>query len=576
MTATFMPNPLSSFNPGVRPPSRLDRGGGGGAPPGSTKVSSHIALFDVGHDSEHRLPQPYFPFFGRQNYVLPVPSGFSVRVFKASSLGASRQYSNAGQQLSAVSARGDIDYKPSAHREPRSSSGPPPVRDAPRKLVKPPPSSHAHEDRERERDRDRSYRDTRRFGFIHPGPVPDTYIYERSSASSKSDPYHDYYYPPSSESTASEIDSLFSHTSSGSSNSSVDDDCPPRGMLQVARTTPERRPSYGHGHGGQRSGTPYPVGYHTCPTCSEMSSSPPSRTAGRPDGAAHAHGSRPLPTPPVSARVRKDSLVLASERSVPPQATRPRLPQLRIGDRPAYPADASQAAWSTAETGGYPSASPPQLTRSSSLKSSGSTNSSSHGCVPPPPGLNVHWEYGQTIDITAEPPHRQPNRRNSDGDQGKIMPPRPRRCSTVPPPRSVRWLEELVCPSPILPSQRRKGWFNRRGCVLLFLLSLPDMTSDYLLFFLPGIRMCRDQLWRNDGSYKPPAPGGDYPEELDDYPEPSEGWQNEDGVRIDLNRRLIPKAPPRSVLKWTNYCKEDSIIAGYLTNGPSSPTSEDE
>ncbi|KAI9568020.1 hypothetical protein HD554DRAFT_1999734, partial [Boletus coccyginus] len=87
--------------------------------------------------------------------------------------------------------------------------------------------------------------------------------------------------------------------------------------------------------------------------------------------------------------------------------------------------------------------------------------------------------------------------------------------------RSVRWLEELVCPSPILPSQRRKGWFNRRG----------------------------DQLWRNDGSYKPPAPGEDYPEELDDYPEPFEGWQNEDGVRIDVNRRLIPKAPPRPVLK---------------------------
>ncbi|KAF8555472.1 hypothetical protein OG21DRAFT_1483831 [Imleria badia] len=546
-----MSNPLSSFNHGVRPPSRPDRGGGGGAPPGSSKVSPHTASFDVGHDSEHGLPLPCFPFFDRQSYVLPIPSGFSVRVFKASTLDASRQCSNAGQQPSTVSARGDIDYKPSAHRDPRSSSGPP-VRDAPRKLVKPPPSSHAHvqEDRERERDRDRGYRDTRRFGYIHPGPVADTYIYERSIASSKSDPYHDYYYPPSSDSTASEIDSLFSHTSSGSSNSSVDDDCPPRGKLQVARTTPERRPSYGHGHGhghgGQRSGTSFPMTYHTCPTCSEMSSSPPSRTAGRPEGASH--GSRPLPTPPVSARVRKDSLVLASERSVPPQATRPRLPQLRIGDRPAYPADAPQGTWSTAETGGYTSASPPGLTRSSSLRSSGSTGSSSHGGVPPPPGLNVLWEYGQTIDITAEPPHRQPSRRNSDGDQGQIMPPRPRRCNTVPPPRSVRWLEELVCPSPILPSERRKGWFNRRG----------------------------DQLWRNDGSYRPPGPGQDYPEDLDDYPESSEGWQNEDGVRIDLNRRLIPKAPPRSVLKWTNYCKEDSIIAGYLTNGPSSPTSEDE
>lgn len=395
-----------------------------------------------------------------------------MRVFKTPILGASaRQCSNAGQQLSAVTARGDIDYKPSPHRDPRSSGHP--VRDTPRKLVKPPPPSHAHVQEDRERDR--SYRDTRRFGFIHPGPVPDSYIYERSVASSKSDPYHEYYYPSSSDSTASEIDSLFSHASSASSNSSVDDDCPPRGKPQVARTTPERRPSFGHG--GQRSGTPFPVAYHTCPTCSEMSSSPSSRAAGRPDGAAH--GSRPLPTPPVSTRVRKDSLVLASERSTPPQPTRPRLPQLRIGDRPAYQADAPQSAWSTAETGGYPSASPPPLTRSSSLRSSGSGGSSSHGAVPPPPGLNTHWEYGQTIDITAEPPYRQPNRRNSDGDQGQIMPPHPRRSSTMPPPRSVRWCEELVCPSPILPCQRRKGWYNRRGCVLLSLvLAIPDMNPD--------------------------------------------------------------------------------------------------
>ena len=397
-----------------------------------------------------------------------------MRVFKTPILGASaRQCSNAGQQLSAVTARGDIDYKPSPHRDPRSSGHP--VRDTPRKLVKPPPPSHAHVQEDRDRERDRSYRDTRRFGFIHPGPVPDSYIYERSVASSKSDPYHEYYYPSSSDSTASEIDSLFSHASSASSNSSVDDDCPPRGKPQVARTTPERRPSFGHG--GQRSGTPFPVAYHTCPTCSEMSSSPSSRAAGRPDGAAH--GSRPLPTPPVSTRVRKDSLVLASERSTPPQPTRPRLPQLRIGDRPAYQADAPQSAWSTAEPGGYPSASPPPLTRSSSLRSSGSGGSSSHGAVPPPPGLNTHWEYGQTIDITAEPPYRQPNRRNSDGDQGQIMPPHPRRSSTMPPPRSVRWCEELVCPSPILPCQRRKGWYNRRGCVLLSLvLAIPDMNPD--------------------------------------------------------------------------------------------------
>lgn len=86
----------------------------------------------------------------------------------------------------------------------------------------------------------------------------------------------------------------------------------------------------------------------------------------------------------------------------------------------------------------------------------------------------------------------------------------------------------------------------------------------------------RDQLWRNDGSYRPPAPGEAYPPDLDDYPEPGGGWQNEQGTRIDMGHRLIPKPPLRSVLKPTNYKSQDGIIAGYLTAVPSSPTSDDE
>ncbi|KIK52952.1 hypothetical protein GYMLUDRAFT_250782 [Collybiopsis luxurians FD-317 M1] len=91
----------------------------------------------------------------------------------------------------------------------------------------------------------------------------------------------------------------------------------------------------------------------------------------------------------------------------------------------------------------------------------------------------------------------------------------------VPPFRSVRWTEELICPSPIWPSQRRKGWFNRRG----------------------------DQLWTNGGSFKAPPPGQEYPPDLDGYPEYGDGWMNEEGVRIDMAHRLIPKPPLRSALK---------------------------
>ncbi|KAF7348732.1 hypothetical protein MVEN_01392200 [Mycena venus] len=119
-----------------------------------------------------------------------------------------------------------------------------------------------------------------------------------------------------------------------------------------------------------------------------------------------------------------------------------------------------------------------------------------------------------------------PQRRRSDGFQS-VVPPRPQvpvqGITVVAAPRNVRWNENLVCPSPIFASQRRKGWFNRRG----------------------------DQLWTNDGAYKPALPGQEFPPDLRDYPAYGSGWMNEEGVRIDMGHRLIPKAPLRSALKQT-------------------------
>jgi len=88
----------------------------------------------------------------------------------------------------------------------------------------------------------------------------------------------------------------------------------------------------------------------------------------------------------------------------------------------------------------------------------------------------------------------------------------------VPAQRSVRWKDGLVCDSPI---PRRKGWFNRKG----------------------------DQLWTNNGIYRPAEPGQEYPEDLADYPDSSIGWMNEVGMMIDLQHRMIPKTPARSALK---------------------------
>ncbi|KAF8633071.1 hypothetical protein AX15_001522 [Amanita polypyramis BW_CC] len=133
---------------------------------------------------------------------------------------------------------------------------------------------------------------------------------------------------------------------------------------------------------------------------------------------------------------------------------------------------------------------------------------------------------------TPRPPSAapEPHRRYSDGDVPQAPPFLPVDASGRPLPQSalyarrcVRWNDNLICPSPVLPSQRREGWFNRRG----------------------------DQLWTNDGIYMPVPAGQEYPPDLDDYPEYGEGWMSEKGVRIDMGHRLIPKTPLRPALKQT-------------------------
>ncbi|KAG6861058.1 hypothetical protein C0995_004400 [Termitomyces sp. Mi166 len=138
----------------------------------------------------------------------------------------------------------------------------------------------------------------------------------------------------------------------------------------------------------------------------------------------------------------------------------------------------------------------------------GPAYASHSGASVPLPGISIVPEAPRT----TEP---QPQRRYSDGESNVAD----RTSLTLF--RTVRWNENLICPSPIFAHQRRKGWFNRRG----------------------------DQLWTNDGAYKPSAPGQEYPPDLDGYPEHGEGWMNEQGVRIDMAHRLIPKVPLKSALK---------------------------
>lgn len=70
----------------------------------------------------------------------------------------------------------------------------------------------------------------------------------------------------------------------------------------------------------------------------------------------------------------------------------------------------------------------------------------------------------KSTDQEYVPPEQPTQRRYSDGDQNPpFRPVESSGRSSAPLIRSVRWTENLICPSPIPASQRRKGWFNRRG-----------------------------------------------------------------------------------------------------------------
>lgn len=157
------------------------------------------------------------------------------------------------------------------------------------------------------------------------------------------------------------------------------------------------------------------------------------------------------------------------------------------------------------------------------------------------PGGGNGRSNGRDPATASGRPPTEPHRRFSDSDAPPLPPPfLPSGASSRAPPqpgpmrtransisRTVRWNDNLVCPSPSAVPPKRDGWFNRRG----------------------------DQLWTNDGLYMPCPAGQEYPPDLEDYPEYGEGWMNERCVRIDMGHRLIPKAPLRPALKQPNHTK---------------------
>ena len=111
-----------------------------------------------------------------------------------------------------------------------------------------------------------------------------------------------------------------------------------------------------------------------------------------------------------------------------------------------------------------------------SLSSNGSY--SGRRDAPAPTSMSVPANQPYSSYVARPPTAPEPHRRYSDSD----VPPAPpflkidttgrqpppiggggRR--TMPNARTVRWDDNLICPSPVLSSQRREGFFNRRGYV---------------------------------------------------------------------------------------------------------------
>lgn len=98
-------------------------------------------------------------------------------------------------------------------------------------------------------------------------------------------------------------------------------------------------------------------------------------------------------------------------------------------------------------------------------------NPSAEVTVPPPSIPPVSSAPPPVVVIPASPPRRDTrtpspqNATHSGIPSGAMQTPSPTQSSptSAPSKRNVRWNDNLVCPSPILPEHRRRGWFNRRG-----------------------------------------------------------------------------------------------------------------
>jgi hypothetical protein len=309
---------------------------------------------------------------------------------------------------------------------------------------------------------------------IRPSTTQGTYFYERS-ISSKSDNY------PSSDSSNTDADSICDSPSSVTTNLST--------AISIGTTTAFQsmeltvRPSKSSSPSSSAAES-FPIHISTLNrTHDSMSSSD--------DEVEPLHYSplvfpektqpRRLRTPPTSES-SDDTVVSGDKSTMQERAVRPRVMSRSKGQRDftgvssvltnQYPSGKIESAGSAlqvrfdSEVQEIPESRYAMPFSSSTRKDVGDQFDAQTPYLPHPPGLERYSHSQQ-----GTPVHHIPRRRGSDGDQTINMPSvstnppfvEHLRSSSAPPARSVRWNENLICPSPILASQRRQGWFNRRG-----------------------------------------------------------------------------------------------------------------
>ncbi len=379
-------------------------------------------------------------------YVLEVPRGFSVHVFKSPSPPAYPQ-SGAGK-TDYIQSRPPPGNAPWKNSSPTYPSRPDPAR-------KPSFGRGADFrgnqvlDYERILDNDRS-KSQKPYG-IYPGVVPDTYVYERSISSASDLPGS----PSSSSSSDTEGDfaaQFSAEVSSIRASSSTE-------TLEVTAFAAQNRDAL-----SAVGPSPYGARTQNRPVIPPTTVIPPS-------------SSSPIRNAPFETASDSDDGTVVDDIEISRSAA-PGIPQPMMGMPVSVPAPIRRNPDERSTRPQAPRVAP-SISRRESQSRSRSASPTGFGLLADgdpnlrlPPGLHFSAPSPH-VSVGGSGMYRPPTAPPTMGAQRPLAagPPEAALSRVVSNPevspnrRCVRWTEDLVCPSPVPSGQRRKGWFNRRGYV---------------------------------------------------------------------------------------------------------------